>query len=575
MHSHGTFIYRPDYALQTFGSAQGVVEKIKEMGMSYAWLRVHNKNGPWRTHENRQIAQALKDNSVQVGVWGWNDGNNVRRDIANAKTAIETYRPYAYIADIEPGVAGADWNIDDATVFAKAVKSHLGERKLVVSSFGYIKTHKPELMQGIDNIVDAFAPQVYWFWYPKSYMLPQNDPVLSRLPKNNAAAYAKVCLKVWRDYVAKPLILTGQAYWGEAERWTRSRAEQKLEEFVQGFDSYDEIIGINWWNLADDKAMSNEMMTIIKDADFKSKFPNSASGGSTNDDSEIDSHPDDSNSGDSRTGIKQYIAAEGLNFRSEPVGGTDDNIIDTLDYGDFAFVTGDLMPNGYLRATVNVDGEWVRGYLSARYLRDPEAPQIERAVQEGVDEWHRFAKGNGIETKEPYSSYINQMWKVRGYPNITGKDTDWYWSAAFISFILENAEYRRTKFDIRHSTYIHESIQNRITQADRDFWGYRITEAKPQVGDIVCQWRVTETTYEDAESRDRFSSHTDLVIAVRDRSVVTLGGNVTNSTSGDRGVTVGTKTFLLNSEGFLRDDRRVFAIMKNNYRPRDEQKLFG
>ena len=576
MKGHGTFIYRPDYTIQSFGSAQGVAEKLKELGMSYAWLRVHNKNGSWRTDDNLQIARALKEAGIQVGVWGWNDGNNVSQDIANAKKAIETYQPYAYIADIEPGVSEASWNTSDAKIFAEAVKSHLGERKLVVSSFGYIKVHQPELMRSIDDIVDVFAPQVYWFWHPKRYMLPANDPFLSSLPTNNASAYAKVCLKVWRDYVTKPLILTGQAYWGEATNWTQSKAERKLEEFVAGFDSYDQILGINWWNLADPKAMSNKMMLIIKNADFKSKFTNSTFSELPNDGLIVDVDMDSEDSNHSATfqmDNKRYIAAEGLNFRSEPDRNNEANIIGVLSFGDVAHTIGEITSNGYQKVLVELDGEQTTGYLSSRYLRNPETEEIERVVQEAVDEWHRFQKGRGIETIEPYSSYINEMWTARGYPDITGQDTDWFWSAAFISFVLENADYSRTKFDIRHSTYINEAIQNRITNSNRDFFGYRITEAKPQVGDIICQWRQYETTYDSAETQSRFPSHTDLVIAVRDRSIVTLGGNVTNPTSDDRGVTVGTKIFSLNSAGFLPGNRRVFAIMKNNYRPRTEQEL--
>ena len=165
------------------------------------------------------------------------------------------------------------------------------------------------------------------------------------------------------------------------------------------------------------------------------------------------------------------------------------------------------------------------------------------------------------------------MWTARGYPELTGNNRDWFWSAAYISWVLENAGYDRIKFDIRHSTYIHESIQKRMLGRNRDFWGYRLDEAEPQVGDILCQWRGTEKTYDDAETQSQFSSHTDIVIAVRDRAVITLGGNVSNASSNGAGVSVETKSFGRSSNGLLVDERRLFAIMKNQQRPKDDQIL--
>ena len=63
-------------------------------------------------------------------------------------------------------------------------------------------------------------------------------------------------------------------------------------------------------------------------------------------------------------------------------------------------------------------------------------------------------------------------------------------------------------------------------------------------------------TYDHARTHDRFSSHCDIVIAVRSDHVSTLGGNV--------GQTVKRKTFRTNSAGFLRAEKRLYAVMKNN-----------
>jgi hypothetical protein len=109
-------------------------------------------------------------------------------------------------------------------------------------------------------------------------------------------------------------------------------------------------------------------------------------------------------------------------------------------------------------------------------------------------------------------------------------------------------------------------VQNRITNTDGDFFGYRINEVKPEVGDLICQWRETKTTYEIAEMRSSFPSHTDIVIAVRPHAIITLGGNVANAASKGDGVAVETKSFDLYANGYLPSARRVFAIMKNRNR---------
>ena len=585
MHGHGTFVYNPDFAIETFGSAEGVADALKRMGMSHAWLRVHNKNGPWRPEGNMALAEAFRTAGIHVGVWGWNDGNDVDHDIANAVAAIDRYQPYTYIADMENGVNGASWTVSRATRFAKTVRDHMDGRPLVVSSFGYIVAHEPELMAAMDDIADFFAPQVYWFNFPRASMLPADDPVLRGLPVDNAAAYAKVCLHHWRKVVSKPLVLTGQAYWGEAEGWTQAKAERKLEQFLAEFDQYDKIVGLNWWNLADPSAMSARMRSLIAAAQLGDKFetvppararPRSRSGGRAaagtrggRSEGLARSAPRPRSAGATR-----YIAAEGLSLRSAPDGESDANIIATLDFGDVATVSGAPTANGYVRSVVEQHGGTMQGFLAATYLREPEVPEIERLVREATDEWDRFDHGNGVETQEPYSSYINEMWKARGLPNITGRDTDQYWSAAFISFILENANYAKVKLSTKHSVYIHEAIQNRVTGANRNFWGYRRREARPQVGDLICQWRERETTFDEAEMSSDFPGHTDLVIALRERSCITLGGNVSNGSSGASGVSVDTKIFTLDDDGFLPNARNVFALMKNNFRPRASQALF-
>lgn len=577
MFGHGTFIYDPAYALTKFGNAAKVAEALESLGMSHAWLRVHNATGLWRTTENKKLADALRAAGISVGVWGWNDGNNVQADIANMQAAIDAYHPDCYIADIEHTVSGANWSASKAKTFAAAARQALGSKPLIVSSFGYIRTHQPEIMAAADPYADYFAPQIYWFWFPKPWML--SEPELSGLPTDDPAAYVTVCLHHWRKTVSKPLIVTGQAYWGEADAWTKTRAEEKLDSFLSKFDGYDEIAGLNWWNFADSKAMSAKMFEAIRAAKLNEK-PYAGTvhvaGGPGPGSRAPEAAPPAAGARASRKRAQaaaaerpMIVATEDLNFRSSPQASSADNIIGTFDYAERVVTTGDAVAGGFVKAVATIEGVATTGYLHQRYLREEEPVPIERAVREAVREWHRFGKGMGVETKEPFKSYINEYWRARGYPDLDGGDEGWFWSAAYISFVLENAGYLKTKFDIRHSTYIHQSIQNRVTQTEGDFWGYRITETKPEVGDIICQWREARITYDIAEVRDRFSGHTDLVIAVRENVAVTLGGNVANATSRGKGVTVETKFYDLEN-GYLPGTRNVFAIMKNRHRATPE-----
>ncbi|MFW8594707.1 DUF2272 domain-containing protein [Cribrihabitans neustonicus] len=570
MFGHGTFVYNPDYALQKFGSEKSVTRALLNMGMSHAWIRGHNKNGLWKVKSNKRLIDAFRSENISVGVWGWCDGNDVRRDVKNVRDALLEFDPDSYIADIENGVSGASWNAAKSKMFGREVRSAIEHRSFVVSSFGYINWHEPDIMSALDEYADYFAPQVYWFWYPNQKML--NQTPIEGLRLKNAADYARACIYHWSKVVSKPLVLTGQAYWGEHSGWTQTRAEEKLEEFLQDFDEYRVLAGVNWWNFAADKAMSKNMEVQISSFDIEGSLRSAKVGEGDYEGKKPETPPAQAHNFD-HAGL-HWVAAEGLKFRSRPDAGSDDNVLQSLDYGASAIVIEGPMANGYVKATVAVDGEEIEGYLFSKYLRKNERPKIERAIQEAVSEWIRFDKGNGVEYRSPYSDYINEMWTARGYPNLTGKDRDWFWSAAFISWILENAGYERTEFDIRHSTYIHESIQNRVLGRERDFWGYRLDEAKPQVGDILCQWRgKNETTYDQAETKSRFPSHADIIIAVRDRAVVTLGGNVANAASNGFGVSVETKTFRRDVNGLMTDERRLFAIMKNQFRPKSKQLL--
>ena len=255
MYGHGTFIYNPVEALDKYQTWDGVADAVAAMNMSHAWLRGHGKDGLYYQDQNQRLADALRRKNISVFVWGWcHGGGNLDADLANVSKSLTTFQPDGYVADIEHGVSGASWTSNTVRSFLSGVRGMMQNKPLVLSTFGFIPYHEPHLMQAADPYVDAFAPQVYWFWFPKAAMFNQPGAI-GRYQENNAADYTNLCIDVWRHITKRPLIITGQAYWGESTGWTRGFAERKLHEFVEGFTRFGEIAGLNWWHLAGNAAM--------------------------------------------------------------------------------------------------------------------------------------------------------------------------------------------------------------------------------------------------------------------------------------------------------------------------------
>lgn len=142
-------------------------------------------------------------------------------------------------------------------------------------------------------------------------------------------------------------------------------------------------------------------------------------------------------------------------------------------------------------------------------------------------------------------------------PNDNTSHPKWPWSAAGMSaFIRRAGGYTGFKFAAGHSIYIHDSILKMKANQAAPFWGFRINQKKPEVGDLIVQWRTTERTYDFAAASDEFNSHTDVVCQIINGTVRAIGANVPTDT-------VGVKVYRLTPEGFLAGRRNEIAIMKN------------
>ena len=271
---HGVFIYDAAATIARYGSAAMVATAVKECDMQHAWVRLHSATHPEAVTPTVNLIAALKQANIGVAGWGWCQGDNVDVEVELALTTLNEFGLEHYVADVEDGVHGANWTSGEVKKFFKGLREALPDSQIGLSTFGFIPWHKPQLMQAAEPFVDFFAPQTYWFTYPTQKILNAADADPSEYVLNNAASYARLCIEVWQEVVEKPLVITGQAYWGEAPGFLQGTAEAKLNQFVDQFDSWEELQGLNWWHLGGkgQDAMSFAMFQALKNAKLNNQF---------------------------------------------------------------------------------------------------------------------------------------------------------------------------------------------------------------------------------------------------------------------------------------------------------------
>lgn len=267
---HGTFIYDIPITIQNYGSMEKMIEAMKKCGMSHAWIRIHGRHHLYGDHKlNKELVSALEENGIAVAAWGWCQGENIDREAKLAIDGTENLNIVDYVADIEHGVNKSYWTPGEVHAFLSKVKDGLKKSShLAVSSHGFIDWHSPPLMKAAEDVVDAFAPQVYWFWFPNGTMIDQ----FGEYKRDNPAEYARLCLDRWQFHVKKPIIMTAQAYWREGGM-SQKTSEGKVKDFLEEFKDWDRIVGLNWWHFGNkDEAMSKNMQKAISEANISEKF---------------------------------------------------------------------------------------------------------------------------------------------------------------------------------------------------------------------------------------------------------------------------------------------------------------
>jgi len=256
-----------------------------------------------------------------------------------------------------------------------------------------------------------------------------------------------------------------------------------------------------------------------------------------------------------------YVDVEALNFRSSP-NSTSDNKIGSLFLTQKVNVLSDAA-DGWVRVEATLSGASKEGFVAKRFLRLPVTPHREALIASVNQQFMRFDRGLGKENTDPFFKFVGEMWKAIGVENLDGTDRDVPWSAATISFMVRNADnaYRKFQFAASHSKYVHQAIQARLN-SDKTvpFWGFRLNEMRPQIGDIVARDNpdfAPVVTFDVAARLDSYRSHSDIVVAIdsANQRLLAIGGNVSDS--------VGISVYDLAPGDFLADTKHTFALLRN------------
>ena len=159
---------------------------------------------------------------------------------------------------------------------------------------------------------------------------------------------------------------------------------------------------------------------------------------------------------------------------------------------------------------------------------------------------------------------VNDFWKLvhekykPKYGHLTGKDRGWPWSAAFISFCMNEAKAGKDfRYSAGHAHYINNAIRAKNSKDSKAIYiahkkgGYTL---KP--GDMVAYWwGDKKISIDNALKIGWYNSHCDIVTEVGNKFVKVIGGNVMHS--------VTQKTLRTNAKGQLTDiSNKWFVVLE-------------
>ena len=233
-----------------------------------------------------------------------------------------------------------------------------------------------------------------------------------------------------------------------------------------------------------------------------------------------------------------------------------ENVITALPLGTAVTVISEQEGDRWMPVEIEREHEGlISGYISKNVLRDSVTAAREALMAHCVYWWFKFEHGKGQENKEPYTDYVGEFWQSIGY-DLDGQDRDQPWSAAFISHVVhQTGVYEGFDYSPSHARYCHPAIKAKLNGESYPFLGYRLNEYQPQLGDMVCAWRLNRIDYDYAALHRYYASHCDIVVAIQPGKILCIGGNVGHS--------VRHSWFTIDNQGFLLEKKNLYAVLKN------------
>lgn len=195
-----------------------------------------------------------------------------------------------------------------------------------------------------------------------------------------------------------------------------------------------------------------------------------------------------------------------------------------------------------------------------------------RAKKIAEEQWQFFGKqtynlaGNAVqvghkEGEDGWYQQVGRYWLEGTMThNVDGRNHDHPWSAAFISWVMKSAGAGdRFRYSTQHSVYISQAVRDRLAGRDAaGYWGCRLNEARPVVGDLICWSRQPGIDY-DHQNGGNYASHSDLVTSVDNGQITVIGGNFGDSVT-ERPLALDAAGYLLPTQ---RGGETLFALMQN------------
>lgn len=196
------------------------------------------------------------------------------------------------------------------------------------------------------------------------------------------------------------------------------------------------------------------------------------------------------------------------------------------------------------------EGTWAGRTIGARSAPQPALKQA--MVTLATREWVYFGRQNvvysGGEESIPHVGMwededagriarVNEYWRAAGRPGLSGRNCQEPWSAAFMSWLMQQAGVSDYQFPSAPAHWVY--LGKLIRESDipgRYFVPRGIGAYRPQPGDIICASQEVPRTFALAGEvpswmLENARAHCDLVVKADGRTLEAIGGNVRNSVS--------------------------------------------